>query len=182
MIAGANSRLDADTRYWVATNLCAAANDAQTDPALLGAYILTENGKLDLWSIRSAGRGNDHGLFQINSYYQRHRPQLAQVHHPYYGALTAARVLQDNLRQFGWTWQAFAAYWSQAQALRGSAEAKDYYRRFQANHAKVQVRFRQAEKIVKQNTLSRFVAPRIGPAASPRNVAGRTSRSVTVSK
>ena len=148
LIAAENRAMDAETRHWVATNLCAAAHDSGVDPALLGAYLLNENRQVDLWSVRPARVGADHGLFQINSRYQAQRPQVSRAHHPYYGALLAASILQDNLATFGWSWRAFAAYWSPQQAGRGTAQARAYYQRFVAHHARVQRCFARAQALL----------------------------------
>ena len=126
----AQPKLNADTRNWIAENLCAAAEDRGVDVRLLGAYLLNENNAIDLYSIRPARCGNDHGLFQMNSCYQAHRKDLPNAHHPYYGAVLAADLLSENLKKFGWTWQAFAAYWSPNQAKLGTTKAKIYYDRF----------------------------------------------------
>ncbi len=143
-LASVQPKLAPDTRNWIAGNVCAAANDAAVDPRLLVAYLLTENRGIDLWSIRPAALGNDHGLFQINSYFQKSRPHLRDVHHPYYGALTAAQVMKDNLKQFGWTWQAFAAYWSPGQSQAGTPAARAYYARYATNYQLANRFFTQA--------------------------------------
>jgi len=148
LIAGENPAMEKETRYWIATNLCAAANDSGTDPRVLGAYLLNENRTFDLWSVRPGVKGNDHGLFQINSYYQQDRAHLGQVHHPYFGASIAARIVHDNVNAYGWSWQAFSAYWSPLQAERSSEAAKRYYRRFVRHFALVERRFRQAERLL----------------------------------
>jgi Transglycosylase SLT domain len=145
-LTSARPQLSEETRNWIAANICAAANDANTDPRLLAAYVLTENRGVDLWSVRPATRGNDHGLFQINSHFQRKREHLSRAHHPYYGAVTAARVLSENLNRFGWNWRAFAAYWSQGQASEGTAGARAYYRRFQRNYQVIVARFENAKR------------------------------------
>jgi hypothetical protein len=145
LIAGENPKMEKDTRYWIATNLCAAANDGRIDPQILGAYLLNENRKFDLWAVRPGVRGNDHGLFQINAYYQQDRAHLSEAHHPYYGAVIAASIIQDNLRVYGWSWKAFAAYWSPGQAQASTDAAKDYYHRFARHFEVVGQRFEQAE-------------------------------------
>jgi len=164
LIAGENPRMGKDTRYWVATNLCAAAHDAGLDPRLLGAYLLNENRGFDLRSVRPAKVGADHGLFQINSHYQHDRPNVTRAHHPYYGALLAAGILQDNLKAYGWTWQAFAAYWSQEQARRGTIDAKAYYRRFVTHYGRIAQRFRLAQATLESD-------PSVAQARAPVPIA-----------
>ncbi len=148
VIAGQNPRIDKDTRYWIASNLCAAAADTGTDPRILGAYILNENNRFDLWSIRPAARGHDHGLFQTNSYYQRDRANLSQAHHPYFGATIAAAIIQENLKTYGWNWKAFAAYWSHQQASASTQAAKGYYVRFSDHYRLVDQRFTEADAML----------------------------------
>jgi hypothetical protein len=148
VIAGQNPQMDSETRLWVAKNVCAAAFDSQIDPKILGAYILNENNRFDLWSVRPAVKGRDHGLFQTNSYYQRNRKNLAQTHHPYFGAMIAAEIIHENLKSYGWTWQAFAAYWSQGQASASTSPAKAYYSRLQKHYGLIDSRFSQAEKLI----------------------------------
>ncbi len=131
----------ADTRQWIAANVCAAAHDSGVDPRLLTAYLLTENRGLDIYAIRPAVRGRDHGLFQVNSHYQRHRTHLVNAHHPYYGALIAGQLLEENLKAHGWSWKAFAAYWSAGQATRGTAAAQRYYSRFKRHYDEVDGHF-----------------------------------------
>ena len=53
----AQPKLNADTRNWIAENLCAAAEDRGVDVRLLGAYLLNENNAIDLYSIRPARCG-----------------------------------------------------------------------------------------------------------------------------
>ena len=136
-LQGAQPKIQADTRNWIAANVCAAAADRKVDVRHLVAYMLNENRGLDLYSIRPASLGNDHGLFQINSHFQAHRKELPQAHHPYFGATMAADLLLENVKHFGWTWQAFAAYWSPEQAKRGTADAKAYYARFAKHYQEV---------------------------------------------
>lgn len=153
LIAGQNPAIDKETRQWIATNVCAASSDSGVDPQILGAYILNENGKFDLWAIGPAIKGRDHGLFQTNSYYQRHRSNLEQAHHPYYGAMIAASIIRENLQKFGWSWKAFAAYWSQQQANNSSPQAVRYYQRLVKNFDIVDKRFQEAQlKIAAQST------------------------------
>jgi hypothetical protein len=136
-LQAAQPKLDASTRDWIAANVCAAAMDRNVDVRHLVAYMLNENRALDLYAIRPASAGNDHGLFQINSFFQAHRNELQRAHHPYYGATIAADLLVENVKKFGWSWQAFAAYWSPEQARRGTAEAKAYYARFARHYQEV---------------------------------------------
>jgi hypothetical protein len=133
VIQSAQPKLSGPLREWIAHNVCNAANDTGTDPALLGAYMLTENRAIDLWAIVPAHCGNDHSLFQINSCYARARADFRRVHHPYYGAKVAAEILHENLTTFGWSWQAFAAYWNPAEARRGTQAAIRYYAQYHAN-------------------------------------------------
>lgn len=133
VIESVQPKLSAPLREWIGHNVCNAAHDTATDPVWLGAYMLTENRMIDLWAVVPASCGNDHSLFQINSCYQKGRADFRRIHHPYYGAKVAAEILQDNLKAFGWTWQAFAAYWNPSQARQGTLAATRYYARYHAN-------------------------------------------------
>lgn len=159
LIAGENKTIDKDTRYWIASNICAAANDRGVDPRILGAYVLNENRKFDLWAIGPAVKGRDHGLFQTNSYFQRDRENLARAHHPYYGASIAASIIQDNLKTFGWSWKAFAAYWSQQQAKVATSAAQRYYQRFTKHYDIVSQKFIEADSLLRGAAPSNAISP-----------------------
>ena len=139
-----NPSLGQATSKWIAQSLCAAAQDTETDPRLLAAYMLNENSTIDLYAVRPGARGLDRGLFLFNTYHQAGRTGLDRVHHPYHGAHIAAEVIRDNIRTFGWTWQAYAAYWSHTEASAGTPAARQYYARLTRNFRFVDERFHAA--------------------------------------
>ena len=174
VIQGAQPALSVPLREWIAHNVCRAAHDTQSDPALLGGYMLTENRAIDLWAVVPAQCGNDHSLFQINSCYQRARPDFRRIHHPYYGAKVAAEILRENVQAFGWSWQAFAAYWNPRQARNHTPDAVRYYARFHANTQSVRDALSKAQAEIRRrevaaSSLQAMVAEVDGAELDPEN-------------
>lgn len=132
-----NPKFNYETHFAIAQNICAAANKRAMDPKILGAYILTENAKWDPFLSMPAAQGQDLSLYQLNSYYQRHRPNMELASHPYYGTEIAISVIEENMAKFPSSWKAIAAYWNPAKAADGDREAVKYYDKWVGNYNKV---------------------------------------------
>lgn len=150
LIGERNPAYDPQWRTAIARNVCAAANSSGVDVRALAAIALNESGNFDLHLSLPAARGRDLGAFQINSHFQAHRQQTSLAHHPYFGASVAAAILRENVARYGLSWKAIAAYWSPAQAERGTVEARRYYQRWEAHYRIVDRHFEAARRLQRQ--------------------------------
>lgn len=132
-----NPKFNYETHFAIGQNICAASNKRGMDPKILGAYILTENARWEPFLSKAAAIGEDKGLYQLNSYYQRDRPNYALVAHPYYATDIAISVIEENLAKHPKSWKAIAAYWNPGLAEEGARAAVQYYDRWLMNFNKV---------------------------------------------
>lgn len=136
-----NPKFNYDTHFAIGQNICAASNKRGMDPRILGAYILTENAKWDPFLSKPAAQGQDLSLYQLNSHYQRNRPNMDLVAHPFFGTEIAISVIEENFAKYPSSWKAIAAYWNPAKAADGDREAVKYYDRWVKNFNKVKAIF-----------------------------------------
>ena len=145
-VKSANPAITQDWNEAIAQNVCNAAEKVGIDPKILGAYMLTENRRIDVMSIKPAAQGFDVGLFHSNTFYQRDRPNIGKALHPFYGAEIAGNIVKENIAKYGWTWKAFAAYWNPLKAKNSDPQAMQYYSRWFKNYQFVEKHFAQAQQ------------------------------------
>jgi hypothetical protein len=132
-------KMDIQQRNGIAYYVCAAAEHEKVSPAILGAYMLNENSQFKMTLVRPAATGFDVGLFQHNTRYNGGVGQenLQRLAHPYTGAVQTAKTIKLNISRHGFTWRAFAAYWSPKQSLQETQKAKEYFNRLRRHHDEV---------------------------------------------
>lgn len=141
LVGERNTRYSPEWRVAIAQNVCAAANNSKVDPRALAAIAMNESGNFDLRLSVPAVVGRDIGAFQVNSHFQKHRANLPNAHHPFFGASIAADILRENVARYGMSWKAIAAYWNPSQAERGTPQARRYYARWERHYQIVQRHF-----------------------------------------
>lgn len=131
--------LEGSQRDNIAYYVCAAAQQEGIDPAILGAYMLNENSMFNMILVRPAATGVDIGLFQHNTRFNggTSPENLQRLAHPFTAAVQAAKTIKSNIKRFGFTWQAFAAYWSPKRSSEQTLLAKEYFRKLHRHYGEV---------------------------------------------
>ena len=122
MVTNPPSNIAADT---ASEAICIAAAKHNIHPSWMIAYLAIENK-----DFHYKGTGTDIGLFQVNTHW--HDAKLkGDVLDYYVQADAAATIINENIAEFGQTWQGIAAYNSWRQAKLKSKVARRYYLRWQ---------------------------------------------------
>lgn len=143
-----NHRLSEPMTTRIAQGICSASARYHLDPGILAAYALKENAPFKLDEVKPAAVGYDVGLWGVNTHYQGREPLLRYALDPVVGADIAARIVRNNLRHFGYTWQGIAAYWSPRAAERKTYESMRYFVIWKEQYEKAQSYLAVAEKRV----------------------------------
>lgn len=128
MVTNPPSNIAADT---ASEAICMAAAKYSIHPSWMVAYLAIENK-----DFHYKGTGTDVGLFQVNTHW--HDAKLKGDALDYYvQADAAAAIINENIAEFGQTWQGIAAYNSWNQAKKQSKVARRYYLRWRSVMQKI---------------------------------------------